>query len=81
MSSSPPAQSLSAWCPLAEGVQGKHCSTCSGCPAGSAAFATPDAVPPRQDGDATEAAGFGNRRSQVADGAVRVCAAPWPRLQ
>lgn len=56
--------------PLAEGVQDKQYHTCPRRPAGSAALAAPDAVPPCQDGDATEAAGFGNRRSQVADGAI-----------
>lgn len=54
----------------AAGRQGTQPSTCPGCSAGSAAFGTPDAVPPRQDGDATEAAGFGDGRSQVADGTI-----------
>lgn len=56
-----------------------RCSTWpGGPPCTAAAFA---AVTSGEDGDSTEAAGFGDRRSHAADGAVRVCAAPRPRLQ
>lgn len=57
------------------------CVTCAGAPGAALRPLAAQTVSAREDGDAAEAAGFGDRRSERAVGAVRVCAAPRTRLQ
>lgn len=45
------------------------------------AFVASKAIPSGKDGNAREAASLGDWRPEGAVGAVRVCAAPGPRLQ
>ena len=55
--------------------------TWPGDPSCTATFAAPDAVAPGEDGDSTEAAGFGDRGPHAPDRAIGVRAAPRPWLQ
>lgn len=56
--------------------------TWPGSPVGAIPFANAtNAVSSGQDRNATEAAGFGDRRPQIARRAIRVCATPRPGLQ
>ncbi len=57
------------------------CVTCAWAPGAALRPLAAQTVSTREDGDAAEAAGFGDRRSERAVGAVRVCAAPRTRLQ
>lgn len=59
----------------------RRCATCAGAPGAALRTLAAQTVSAREDGDAAEAAGFGDRRSQCAVGAVRVRAAPRAGLQ
>lgn len=57
------------------------CVTCAGAPGAALRPLAAQTVSAREDGNPAEAAGFGDRRSERAVGAVRVCAAPRTRFQ